>query len=144
MTRITTREVIRLLLVAVGILCCAVACVVALSSFGGSHEVSVPGVVKFGTTMYQGVETNYAYVVWRGGTNGGSYAMHPEPRDWSSSLKEGDLVTVLVDPGNPKGARLKSTTMLWQIWRWPISIGCIGIVLAITGMSIVRRALPST
>ena len=140
MTYITIREAVRLLSVAVGVCCCAVAGIITVRL---SLLRSEPGVVGFGSTINRGVETNYAYVVWgRSGTGGGIVA-HPEPGDWSSPPREGDTVTVLVGPGGAKNAMLKSSRALWRVCRWAVAFGVIGVVLIVTGLVIIPRRFQS-
>ena len=122
------REAIRLLLVALGVLCSAVGVIFALTLLCARTE---PGVVKVASTLSHGEPTNCLYVLW-----GGRVALTPEPGDWASTPREGDRVAVLL---YGKAGTLKSAHALWRVWKPAAGFGSAGLVLLISGLCIVRH-----
>jgi hypothetical protein len=131
----TLREALRLLLVAIGVVCCVVAGVVAVCL---ACSRSLPGVVETGSKLYRGEATNYAYVRW-GYDRSGGIILHPEAGDWPSTPKAGDSVRVPDVPLiGPKGGILRSTGALWRVFGWAVVAGASGTVLVVTGLFVVR------
>jgi hypothetical protein len=135
------RDAIRLLSVAAGIVCAGVAGIIAAGFLFYRTE---PGVVRFGSRIDRGVETNFPYVVWGQSNHRGGIATHPEADDWTSPPKEGDSVTVLIGPWSPpKSAMLNSSHALWKVCRWAVGFGAVGIILIVNGLFIVRPIYPT-
>jgi hypothetical protein len=125
----TPREIIRLLLVAVGVICCAIGIIFAVVLLSAKTE---PGVVKTSSTLYHGEPTNSLYVLW-----GSGVVLHPKPGDLPLSAKNGDPVTVLVY--GKEGGTLRSAPSLWRVWRGPVGFAVVGAVLLVSGLLILRR-----
>ena len=135
----SNREAIRLLLVAVGVLCCLVGFMPVL---GLLCSEAVPGRVRVASKLYHGEETNYAYVLVGSVDGKGGAIVNPEPGDWPSPPKDGDSVTVLFGGGGEKGAMLKSSRAFWRVWGWAVEVGSVGIALVVTGLFVFRYQPP--
>src|SRR2546430_8378908 len=107
MTRMTIREMSRLLLVAFGVVFLLIAIVTALPLLCARTE---HGVVEFHSTVIRGEPTNLALVVW-----GSGMVLHLEPGDLSPPPKAGDSVTVLAIG---KTGMLNSGRSFRRTWAW--------------------------
>jgi hypothetical protein len=124
----TPREAIRLLLVAVGVICSAIGVIFAVVLLSARIE---PGVVKTYPTLYRGEPTNCLCVLW-----GSGVVLHPDPGELPPSAKEGDRVTVLA---YGKGGTLHSGRSLWRVWRGAAAFAAVGAVLLVGGLYTLRR-----
>jgi hypothetical protein len=131
MKRYSVREVLRLILVACGVLCLVPAVIVALVLVCSRSE---PGVVKFYQTFQDGLPRNYPYVLW-----GNGMCLDTEPHDWFSPPKAGDSVTVLAIG---KAGLLKFGRPYWRAWAWTAGFCVVGAVLVIAGLRALRFQRP--
>src|SRR2546423_4898625 len=128
MTRLTIREMRRLLMVALGVVCVLIAIVTALRLLCARTE---HGVVEFHSTLIRGEPTNLALVVW-----GSGIVLHLESGDLSPLPKAGDSVTVLAIG---KTGMLNSGRAFRRAWTWTRGVAVVGIALIISGLLAVRH-----
>ena len=128
MTHITIRETIRLLTVALGVLCVLVAVVSSSSLLCARTE---QGVVEFHSTLIRGEPTNLAIVVW-----GSGVVLRLEPGDLPLPPKAGDPVTVLAIG---KAGTLKSGRSFWRAWMWTGGFAAAGVTLVVGGVYALRH-----
>jgi hypothetical protein len=127
MTHLTTREIIRLVMVAFGAVSSLVALIWSFSLLSARAE---RGLVEIHSGLEHGEMTNVAYVVWGHGMH-----LRLEPGELSTPLKAGESVTVLAFG---KGGTLRFGRSFWREWRSVGAFVVTGVALVIGGLYVLR------
>jgi hypothetical protein len=129
MTQMTTREALKLVITATGVLSLLVGAIWAFVLLTARTE---RGVVKLEPMLEHGETTNAAYAVFAGGRH-----LRLRVDDSRTPLKPGDTVTVL---HYGKGGTLKFGHSFWSEWRLVGTLIGTGAAFVISGLYANRRS----
>jgi hypothetical protein len=128
MTQMTIREMIRLVMVAFGVLSSVVGVIWMLSLLSARTE---HGVIEIRSKLEHGERTNVAYVVWGRGMH-----LRLQPGDYRIPPMAGDSVSVLA---YGKAGTLKFGRSFWTDWKQAGGFAAVGLALLLVGLYVLRH-----